>query len=213
MEILIFDEETKRHVLSQLWESVLPFLTISHHLCRLALFSSWIITYQVDNGELVVSSGDLLTTGLLLSSPSTPLSSFTSFRPVVTKACLHSGLPGEIQKLLIFASRPHLRLRLGFNWSGRSFSVWKLWGLFQGIRCGDQFGNHHLRPLPKPPSFSAHPSVLAAPAPWVNICPWDSTNPFVVLFCFQVWDTMTMFQWNRVSSLFLFSTSILMPNP
>lgn len=39
MEILIFDEEIRRHVLSQLRESVLPFLAISHHLSPLALFS------------------------------------------------------------------------------------------------------------------------------------------------------------------------------
>ena len=158
MEILIFDEETKRHALSQLWESVLPFLTISHHLCALALFSSWIITYQVDDRELVVGSGDLLTTGLLLSSPSTPLSGFTSFRPVVTKACLHSGITWGDSEITHICLPPPPPPKTGFNWSGRSFSVWKLWGLFQWSRCADQFGNHHLRPLPKPPSFSTHSS-------------------------------------------------------
>ena len=124
--------------------------------------------------------------------------------------------PGEIQKLLIFASHPHFRLRLGFNWSGRSFSFWKLWGLFQWFWCADQSGNHHLHPLPQIPPFSTHPSVFAAPTPWINICPWDSTNqsPCCFVLVFHVfWDSMTMFQWNGVSSLFLFSTSILMPNP
>lgn len=40
MEILIFGDEIKRHVLSQLWESVLPSLAVPHHLSPLALFSS-----------------------------------------------------------------------------------------------------------------------------------------------------------------------------
>lgn len=84
------------------------FLALSHHLSPLALFSSWIITYREDDRSLVVSSGDLLTTELLSSSLSPPLSSPTPFRPVVPKLVCTVEAPREIQKLLMPPPTPKI---------------------------------------------------------------------------------------------------------